>query len=64
LRDLLEQFHNQPDLAKTLSELRRDVKRYEERYGLSSDCIGDAIEAGELIGDRDVGRLLGRVEGK
>ena len=40
--------------AAYLAELRASVKRYEERYGMPSDRIHDAIDAGELVEDLDV----------
>ena len=40
--------------AAYLAELRACVKHYEERYGMSSDRVHDAIDAGELIEDLDV----------
>lgn len=49
-------------------ELRQIVASYEARFGLSSADIHEAIEAGELDEDRDVGdwifqySLLCRVE--
>lgn len=40
--------------AAYLAELRANVKQYEERFGISSDRIHDAIDAGELVEDLDV----------
>jgi hypothetical protein len=40
--------------AAYLAELRANVKQYEERYGMPSDRIHDAIDAGELVEDLDV----------
>jgi hypothetical protein len=40
--------------AAYLADLRASVKQYEERYGMSSDRIHDAIDAGELVEDLDV----------
>jgi hypothetical protein len=37
-----------------LAEIRKSVKQYEQRYGMSSDCVHDAIDAGELVEDQDV----------
>ena len=40
--------------AAYLAELRASVKQYEEQYGMPSDRIHEAIDAGELIEDLDV----------
>ena len=67
-RELIVQFDTPWDIDETLSELRNSVKRYEDRYGMASEGIHDAIDAGILIEDRDVGHwifqymLLKRVE--
>ena len=67
-KDLQEQRNDVQRQAAMLAEIRESVKQYEQRYGMSSDCIHDAIDAGELIEDRDVGHwifqydLLQRVE--
>lgn len=58
LEDLLEQRHNVQSHEKMLAEIREKVKQYEVRYGMSSDCIHDAIEAGELVEDLDVGHWI------
>ena len=44
--------------AAYLAELRSSVKQYEERYGMPSERIHDAIDAGELIEDLDVGHWI------
>ena len=44
--------------AAYLAELRASVKQYEERYGMPSERIHDAIDAGELIEDLDVGHWI------
>lgn len=44
--------------AAYLAELRASVKRYEERYGMPSHRVHDAIEAGELIEDLAVGHWI------
>lgn len=41
-----------------LAELRANVKRCEERFGMSSDRVHAAIDAGELIEDLEVGHWL------
>lgn len=40
--------------AAYLAELRASVKRYEARYGMASERIHDAIDAGLLVEDLDV----------
>jgi hypothetical protein len=40
--------------AAYLAELRARVKHCEQRYGMSSERIHDAIDAGELVEDLDV----------
>ncbi len=40
--------------AAYLAELRANVKQYEERYGMPSERIHVAIDAGELVEDLDV----------
>jgi predicted transcriptional regulator len=70
LKELLEQRHDIQHQEKMLAELRESVKQYEARYGMSSDRVHDAIEAGELVEDLDVCdwifqyNLLRRVEAK
>ena len=65
---LLEQRDNVQEQECMLAELRESVRQYEERYGMPSACIHDAIDAGELVEDQDVGHwmfnfdLLQRVE--
>ncbi len=44
--------------AAYLAEIRACVKQYEKRYGMSSDRIHEAIDAGELIEDLDVGHWI------
>lgn len=58
IKELFEQCNNQHEQELMLAELRESVRRYEEQYGISSDCIHDAIEAGELVEDRDVGHWI------
>ena len=70
LEDLLEQRNDIQRQETMLAEIRESVKQYEHRYGLSSDCIHDAIDSGELVEDLDVCawifqyNLLQRVEAK
>ena len=70
LEDLLEQRNDIQRQETMLAEIRESVKQYEQRYGLSSDCIHDAIDSGELVEDLDVCdwifqyNLLQRVEAK
>ncbi|MGH2614135.1 MAG: hypothetical protein ACRDJC_02750 [Thermomicrobiales bacterium] len=58
LMELIEGRNIEEDHDDMLSELRQSVKRYEERYGMASACIHDAIEAGELVEDQDVGHWI------
>jgi hypothetical protein len=62
LKELLEQFNDLQDTDKTLSELRESVKQYEERYGMASERIHEAIDAGELEEDLDVVHWIFRYE--
>ena len=70
IQELLAQCEIMPDISAVLAELRQSVKAYEERYGIASERIHDAIEAGELIEDLEVGHwnfdydLLCRIEDK
>jgi predicted transcriptional regulator len=70
LKELLEQRNDIQRQETMLAEIRESVKQYEVRYGMSSDCIHDAIDAGELVEDLDVCdwilqyNLLRRVEAK
>ena len=70
LENLLEQRHDIQRQEAMLAEIRESVNLYEQRYGLSSDCIHDAIDSGELVEDLDVCdwifqyNLLRRVEAK
>jgi hypothetical protein len=54
IAELLEQRNDVEAQQQVLAEIRESVRQYEERYGMSSDCIHDAIDAGELIEDLDV----------
>ena len=54
LKELLEQRNDIQRQETMLAEIRESVKQYEVRYGMSSDCIHDAIDAGELVEDLDV----------
>lgn len=61
VQDMLEQLEasRTPEAqAAYLAELRASVKQYELRYGMPSDRIHDAIDAGELIEDLDVGHWI------
>jgi len=70
LKELSEQIHDVEHQAAMLAEIRESVKQYEQRYGMSSDCVHQAIDAGELVEDLDVCdwifqyNLLRRVEEK
>ena len=70
LKELSEQIHDVERQAAMLAEIRESVKQYEQRYGMSSDCVHQAIDAGELVEDLDVCdwifqyNLLRRVEEK
>ncbi|MBA3450489.1 MAG: hypothetical protein H0T18_04680 [Chloroflexia bacterium] len=54
IEELLEQRHDTEAQNAMLAEIRESVRQYEERYGMSSDRIHDAIDAGELIEVLDV----------
>lgn len=57
VQQIMEQLEasRAPDAqAAYLVEPRTRVKRFEEHYGMPSDRIHDAIEAGELVEDLDV----------
>jgi hypothetical protein len=54
LKELSEQIHDVERQAAMLAEIRESVKQYEQRYGMPSDCVHDAIDAGELVEDQDV----------
>jgi hypothetical protein len=54
IEKLLEQRHNVQEQERMLAELRESVRQYEERYGMSSECIHTAIDGGELTEDLDV----------
>lgn len=58
IKKLLAQRFDVQSQEKMLAEIRASVKQYEVRYGMSSDCIHDAIEAGELVEDLDVGHWI------
>ncbi len=58
INELLEQRHDTEAQNAMLAEIRESVEQYEERYGMSSDRIHDAIDAGELVEDRDVGHWI------
>jgi hypothetical protein len=58
LQQLLTQRQNLPARELILAELRESVRQYEERYGVSSACIHEALEAGELVEDKDVGHWI------
>ena len=66
--ELLAHRYDLEGQAQLLDELRQRVKTYEAQYGIPSERIHAAIEAGELDEDRDVGHwifaysLLCRVE--
>jgi hypothetical protein len=66
--ELLAQQYDHQAQSQLLEEMRQRVKEYEARYGIPSSRIHEAIEAGELDEDRDVGHwifaynLLCRVE--
>jgi hypothetical protein len=50
-------FAQRPDASESvaaLAELREKVKRYEERYNLSSDRLHAAVASGELTETLDV----------
>ncbi len=61
-RELMEQFDAPYDTASELAKLRDSVNMYEARYGMPSERIHDAIDAGELIEDRDVGHWIFKYE--
>lgn len=52
--DLLAQRPHESDNARVVSELRRSVKRYEDRYNLPSDLLQAALTAGEISETLDV----------
>lgn len=58
LQGLLAQREVQPTDAEYVSELRRRVKHFEESFGMPSDHIHQAIDAGELVEDQEVGRWI------
>ena len=62
IKKLLAQRYAVQSQEKMLAEIRESVKQYEVRYGMSSDCIHDAIEAGELVEDLDVGHWIFQYE--
>ena len=70
LLELLKGRYDFQSQETMLGEIRESVKQYEQRYGLSSDCVHNAIDAGELTEDLDVCdwifqyNLLRRVEAK
>ena len=70
LKELSQQVHDVEGQAAMLAEIRESVKQYEQRYGMSSDRVHDAIDAGELVEDLEVCdwifqyNLLKRVEAK
>lgn len=61
VEELLASLSEPVNYEETIAELRREVKSFEERYGLPSDKIHDAIEAGELVEDLEVGNWIFRV---
>jgi hypothetical protein len=58
LQELLEQLNNLEEQEMMLTELRESVKAFEQRYGMQSHCVHDAIESGELVEDRDVAHWI------
>jgi hypothetical protein len=54
LKELSEQQFDTEAQAAMLLELKERVTHYEQRYGMPSDRIHEAIDAGELIEDLDV----------
>jgi hypothetical protein len=54
LNDLTEQLHDVERQERMLAEIRESVKQYEQRYGMPSECVHDAIDAGELVEGLDV----------
>jgi hypothetical protein len=58
IAELLEQRNNVEAQQQILAEVRESVRQYEERYGMSSECIHAAIDAGDLIEDQDVGHWI------
>jgi hypothetical protein len=58
LHELLERPADTAAQAVVLAEIRTSVEQYEMRYGLPSDRIHDAIDAGDLIEDQDVGHWI------
>jgi predicted transcriptional regulator len=70
LKELLEQRLDLQRQEAMLAQIRESVKQYEARYGMTSDRVHGAIDAGELVEDLDVCdwifqyNLLRRVEAK
>jgi hypothetical protein len=58
LSEFLTQRPKPSDVSQTISELRRCVKQYEDRYGIESCCLHQAIDDGTLVEDREVGRWI------
>jgi hypothetical protein len=52
--ELLAQRPHEPDNASVVSELRRSVKSYEDRYNMPSDRLEAALAAGEITETLDV----------
>ena len=46
------------DRVKLLADLRREIRQYEERYGIASERIHEAIDSGDLVEDQDVGHWI------
>lgn len=58
LKELLERPVDAAAQAAALAEIRTSVEQYERKYGLPSDRVHDAIDAGDLIEDQDVGHWI------
>jgi hypothetical protein len=58
LTELLAQRPAHLDAAHAVRELRYRVKCYEDRYGIPSDRLHQAIEAGDVVEDLEVSRWL------
>ena len=58
LTELLAQRPASLDAAQAVRELRRRVKHYEDRYGIPSDRLHQAIEAGDMVEDLEVSRWI------
>lgn len=54
VEEVLARRTDTSDHRAMLIELREQVKAYEARFGMSSDRIHEAIDAGELIEDLEV----------